>query len=84
MLIVCNQVVHAHCRQLQAAHAAMLLETPAEEAAGRQVAKAQDMYSLALLQPLAELEAIAAVCPSLLQPDQKGEGPRQGISTHHV
>ena len=56
----------------RAAIAAMLLETPAEEVAGRQLAKAFDMYSLALMQPLAELEASASACPLQLQPAQKG------------
>lgn len=50
----------------------MLLETPAEAPAGQQLAKAHDMYSLALQRPLAELEALAAGCPPLMQPRQKG------------
>ena len=50
----------------------MLLQMPAEEVAGQQSAKAYDMYSLALMRPLAELEAFAIAYPLQLQPTQKG------------
>lgn len=50
----------------------MLLQMPAEEVAGQQSAKAYDMYSLALMRPLAELEAFAKAYPLQLRPVQKG------------
>ena len=52
----------------------MLLQVPADEVAGQQSAKAYDMYSLALMRPLAELEAFAIAYPLQLQPVQKGAG----------
>lgn len=51
----------------------MMLETAACVPDGPQLAKAYDMYALALAQPLAELGALAARYPALSRPAQKGE-----------
>ncbi len=51
----------------------MMLETAAVVPDGPQLAKAYDMYALALAQPLAALGAIAARYPALSRPAQEGE-----------